>query len=78
MPVTNSLPPEMLAFLVDLERNNRREWFQSRKSRYEETVKDPALKSIREAIVADPAGWRKASAGKAFTKVWRIDGDTLK
>jgi uncharacterized protein (TIGR02453 family) len=166
MSATNSLPPEMLTFLIDLERNNRREWFQSRKSRYEESVKDPALAfiadfgprlakisphfradaravggslfriyrdtrfgkdktpykthvgihlrheqgksvhcpgfylhvdpykpfagvgiwrpdgptlaSIRKAIVTDPAGWRKASTGKTFTKVWRVEGDTLK
>ncbi len=166
MPAYNSLPPEMFAFLTDLERNNRREWFQSNKSRYEECIKDPALgfiadfaprltrispnfradaravggslfriyrdtrfskdktpykthvgihfrhaegksvhcpgfylhvdlykpfagigiwrpdgptlKSIRDAIIADPDGWRKASSGKAFTRAWTVTGDKLK
>ncbi|MBU0741520.1 DUF2461 domain-containing protein [bacterium] len=160
------MPPEMLAFLSDLERNNRREWFQSQKSRYEMTVKEPALgfvadfaprlarisphfeadprpvggslfriyrdtrfsrdktpykthvgiqfrhargksvhapgfylhvdpyrpfaglgvwhpdgptlASIRDAIVADPDGWRKAAHGKALRRVWDVTGDTLK
>jgi len=156
----------MLTFLSDLERNNRREWFQSRKSRYEQTVKEPALgfiadfaprlarisprfqadprpvggslfriyrdtrfskdktpyktnvgiqfrhergkslhapvfylhvdpyqpfagigvwhpdgptlTSIRDAIVANPDGWRKAAHGKAFRRVWDVTGDSLK
>ena len=166
MPAITGIPPEMLAFLADLERNNRREWFQSQKSRYEKTVKEPALgfiadfaprlarisphfmtdprpvggslfriyrdtrfsrdktpykthvgirfrhkrgKSvhapvfylhvdpyrpfaglgvwhpdgptlalIRDAIVANPDGWRSAAYGKAFRRVWDVTGDSLK
>jgi uncharacterized protein (TIGR02453 family) len=34
-------------------------------------------RTIREAIVADPAGWRKAAHGKAFVKRFTQDGDSL-
>jgi len=166
MPAITSLPSEMFAFLTDLERNNRREWFQARKPRYEQSVKEPALgfiadfaprlarisprfvadprpvggslfriyrdtrfskdktpykthvgiqfrhergksvhcpgfylhvdpyepfaglgvwrpdgptvASIRDAVVADPAGWRKAAHGKAFRRVWDLEGESLK
>src|SRR5437764_14310401 len=36
-------PPEGLAFLRALVKNNRREWFQPRKPIYEEQVKAPML-----------------------------------
>ncbi len=166
MSAITSLPPDMFAFLSDLERNNRREWFQANKQRYEQSVKDPALgfiadfaprlakisphfkadpkpvggslfriyrdtrfskdktpykthagihfrhekaksvhapgfylhvdpyrpfaglgiwrpdgptlASIRDTIVADPDGWRKAAHGKAFRRVWELEGDSLK
>ena len=38
--------PELFAFLRDLKRNNRRDWFLKNKARYEETVKEPALAFI--------------------------------
>lgn len=160
------LPREMFAFLDDLARNNRREWFQARKGRYEAELKAPALefiadfaprlarisshfeaipkavggsmfriyrdtrfskdkspykthvgihfrhargrdvhcpgfylhadpdrsfagigiwhpdgptlKSLRDAVVADPEGWTRAAKGKAFSRVWRLAGDRLK
>ena len=65
-------------FLRDLGRNNDREWFQANKSRYEETVKEPAmrfvadfapyLKSVSPHFRADP----RASGGSIF----RIHRDT--
>lgn len=37
------IPPELFGFLLDLERNNRREWFQRCKDRYESELLEPAL-----------------------------------
>jgi uncharacterized protein (TIGR02453 family) len=37
-----------------------------------------AATRVREAIVADPDGWRKATRGAAFTKRFRLGGDLLK
>ncbi len=34
-------------------------------------------RTIREAIVADPAGWKKAAHGKAFVNRFTQDGDSL-
>lgn len=39
---------DLFAFLRDLSRNNRREWFAARKTRYEDSVKLPALRFITE------------------------------
>ena len=38
----------------------------------------PALKRIRDAIVADPSGWKKARDRKAFREAWAFDGESLK
>ena len=38
--------PEALTFLRNLQRNNRREWFQPRKERYEELIKAPMLELV--------------------------------
>lgn len=40
--------PELFAFLRDLKRNNRRDWFQRNKRRYEEEVLEPALHFISD------------------------------
>ena len=39
---------EALRFLSDLKKNNNRSWFAENKDRYEETVKDPALRFIAD------------------------------
>ncbi len=36
------------AFLKDLAANNRRDWFQANKARYEENLKDPAIRFITD------------------------------
>lgn len=36
------------------------------------------LRKIRERIVEDPAGWKKASRGKKFTEAFDLAGDSLK
>jgi len=38
--------PDALAFLRSLKRNNRREWFQPRKEKYEALIKEPMLELI--------------------------------
>jgi uncharacterized protein (TIGR02453 family) len=41
-----SFRPKLFAYLRELKRNNRREWFLANKTRYEEVVKEPALQFI--------------------------------
>ncbi len=40
--------PALFKFLRDLRRNNDRDWFQANKGRYENDVKDPALRFISD------------------------------
>jgi len=40
--------PELFRFLKDLRRNNRREWFQANRERYESAVRDPFLRFISD------------------------------
>ena len=57
-------PPEGLEFFRKLQRNNRREWFQPRKTTFEETLKQPmrelvsalngAMKSFAPEYATDP------------------------
>lgn len=59
-----SFAPDALAFLAELAKHNNREWFTKNKTRYEQTVRDPALRFVREVapklgrisprLVADP------------------------
>lgn len=37
-----------------------------------------ALQAIRTSLDRDPAAWKKAVGGRAFTARWRLAGDTLK
>jgi len=48
MPTRPSFTSDLYDFLSDLERNNRREWFQEHKPRYEADLKEPALQFIRD------------------------------
>jgi uncharacterized protein (TIGR02453 family) len=58
------LSPRLFQFLRDLKRNNRREWFEEHRERYERDVKEPLqqfivdfaqpLARISERFVADP------------------------
>lgn len=43
-----SFDTELFDFLRDLRQNNRRDWFQANKDRYEEQVKHPALQFISD------------------------------
>lgn len=37
----------------------------------------PTLARLREAVVADPAAWRKAVGGKRFTATFTVEGEML-
>lgn len=39
---------------------------------------NPALKRVRDALVADPGRWRKAVGGKRFRETFTVSGDSLK
>lgn len=159
---TACFTPDTFRFLKDLKKNNDREWFAANKKRYEEHLKDPALRiiaafapelkkisphfmatprslfriyrdtrfakdkspykthvgihfrhdrskdvhapgfylhvepgsafigvgiwhpdsgalrKIREHIVEEPAGWKRASRAKAFNAAFELSGDRLK
>ncbi|MBW2275941.1 MAG: DUF2461 domain-containing protein [Deltaproteobacteria bacterium] len=38
----------------------------------------PSLKKIRDGLVADPGGWRRATSSKAFDDGWKLEGESLK
>lgn len=62
--MTSYFKPALFTFLKELKANNRREWFQANKSRYEAEVKEPTLlfiadfakhlKRVAPRFVADP------------------------
>jgi len=63
-PEFDGFSPDLLFFLEELSRNNKREWFQENKTRYRETVQipmsnfimafAPKLSKISDHFVADP------------------------
>ncbi len=38
----------------------------------------PALAAIRQGLVDDPGGWKRAIGGKGFRQDWELEGDSLK
>ncbi|GAB4108167.1 MAG: DUF2461 domain-containing protein [Acidobacteriota bacterium] len=42
------ISPELFRFLRDLRANNRREWFEAHRDRYEQHVREPLLQFVRE------------------------------
>lgn len=46
MSAANPFRPALFRFLEDLEQNNRRDWFEANRERYESEVKEPALAFI--------------------------------
>jgi len=70
--------PELFTFLRDLRDNNEREWFKANRKRYEEAVKQPALRFI-EAFAAPLAGISphyRAVAKAVGGSLFRIHRDT--
>lgn len=38
----------------------------------------PSTRQVRERIVSDPQGWKRAISGKRFREGWKLEGDSLK
>jgi len=68
-------PAEGLTFLRALAKNNRREWFQPRKSIYEEQVKAPMLDLVTR-ITSAMLSFAPAYAGDPAKAIFRIYRDT--
>ena len=63
--------PATLEFLVELQENNNREWFNAHKERYEETVRGPALDFIADF------GPRLKSLSKHFLAIPKKSGGSM-
>ncbi len=46
MAAKSHITPELFSFLVELSKNNNREWFKARKGRFEDEVKEPLIRFI--------------------------------
>ncbi|MBY6188000.1 DUF2461 domain-containing protein [Marinobacter hydrocarbonoclasticus] len=70
--------PETLAFLRELSANNRRDWFNANKARYEDTVRGPALDLIASFAprLAEFAPRFRADAKKVGGSLMRPYRDT--
>lgn len=69
---------DLFTFLKQLKRNNKREWFQANKARYEAVVRDPCLRFIAE--LAGPlervSPWLVADPHPTRGSLFRIYRDT--
>ena len=73
-----SFGPELAAFLGDLRANNERAWFAANRSRYEETVREPArafIRAMAPALAAVSPHFR-ADDRKTGGSLMRIHRDT--
>lgn len=70
-PSSNPFGPELFQFLKDLAENNNRDWFQAHKARYEDTVKEPALR-----FISDFGPWLE-EISPHFTAVPKATGGSL-
>src|SRR6266481_4392674 len=68
-------PPDAITFLRALRRNNRREWFQPRKEKYEASIKSPMLELI-EALNHEFARFAPDYITPPEKAVYRIYRDT--
>jgi uncharacterized protein (TIGR02453 family) len=69
------LPPDALAFLRALKRNNRREWFKPRKDRYDAVVRAPMI-AIVERLAGDFRTFAPEFVASPKTSLYRIYRDT--
>jgi uncharacterized protein (TIGR02453 family) len=67
--------PDALSFLRSLKRNNRREWFQPRKEKYEALIKAPMLEFVA-ALNEEMARFAPAYVTPPAKAVYRIYRDT--
>jgi uncharacterized protein (TIGR02453 family) len=51
MPSSPYFTPDLFDFLVRLKRNNRREWFQKNKPKYEQIIKEPCIRFVIDAAM---------------------------
>jgi uncharacterized protein (TIGR02453 family) len=78
MPKISTFPgfsPDALAFLRALKRNNRRDWFQPRKEKYESLIKAPMLELVN-ALNAEFARFAADYITPPEKAVYRIYRDT--
>jgi len=68
-------PPEAIKFLKDLEKNNRREWFQPRKEIFDTKLKEPMLAFV-ETINAELLKFAPEHITEPKKAVYRIYRDT--
>jgi uncharacterized protein (TIGR02453 family) len=68
-------PPDGLAFLRALAKNNRREWFQPRKPVYDEQLKAPMLNLVTR-VTSAMLSFAPAYAGDPEKAIFRIYRDT--
>lgn len=68
-------PSEGIEFLRELKANNDREWFNPRKTVFEETVRQPMLRLV-EAVHAEMARFAPDYVGEPAKCVYRIYRDT--
>ena len=70
--------PDLFRFLKELKRNNRKEWFEKNKPRYEETVKRPLLRFIADfdARIRTVSKQYHADSRPAGGSMFRIYRDT--
>jgi uncharacterized protein (TIGR02453 family) len=73
--MTPHFTSDTLRFLRALKRNNRREWFQPRKDRYDEHVRAPMLALI-ERLAADFPKFAPEMVASPKTSMYRIYRDT--
>ena len=71
----DAFPRETLSFLRALKRNNNREWFQERKSIYEEVVKRP-MTDLVETLAADFERFAPEMLSSPKASIYRIYRDT--
>src|SRR5579884_1035782 len=68
-------PQEALQFLRALKKNNRREWFQPRKEKYDALVKAPMIELV-EAVNAELVRFAPDYVTEAKKAIFRIYRDT--
>jgi uncharacterized protein (TIGR02453 family) len=74
-PAFAGFPPEGLAFLRSLERNNRREWFQPRKPIFDEKLRGPMIELVR-ALNAELMKFAPAYVNEPENAIYRLYRDT--
>src|SRR4051794_21189306 len=72
---TPRFPPETVRFLRALKRNNRREWFQTRKERFEAEVRAPMIDVI-EQLALDFREFAPELVASPKSSLYRIYRDT--